>query len=248
MKPNADSGELRLKTPIKFLPRLLMTTIGVLLQTTIMAPLIILFALLFSGRIAFRLVQIWAWGIAQFMALSFSITGAEKIDPAVSYIITPNHQSHTDILALVCTSPVPFRWVAKKELLKIPLFGWALASTGAIALDRSDREKSIRSLQNARHKLTDGWSVLIYPEGTRTPDGAVRDFKKGPFMMAIQTGAPILPVTCNGTYKVLPKKTLNVRPRAHHHNHRRSDTHHRVDRKRRSRTDGKDQIRDPGQL
>jgi 1-acyl-sn-glycerol-3-phosphate acyltransferase len=146
------------------------------------------------------------------MGLRFSIQGTDKIEPGKSYIITPNHQSHTDILALVCVLPIRFRWVIKKELLKIPLFGWALGSTGAISLDRSNREESVKRLQDGTSKLQGGWSVLIYPEGTRTSDGQIQPFKKGPFMMAVQSGIPILPVTCNGAFKVLRKKTLEIRP------------------------------------
>jgi len=99
----------------------------------------------------------------------------------------------------------------KKELLKIPLFGWALGSTGAISLDRSNREESVKRLQEGTSTLHGGWSVLIYPEGTRTSDGMIQNFKKGPFMMAVQAGIPILPVTCNGAFKILPKKTLAIR-------------------------------------
>jgi 1-acyl-sn-glycerol-3-phosphate acyltransferase len=212
LKAHSSSGELSLIAPVKYLPRLFMTAVGVILITVTMAPAIILLGLIRLNRKQFKVVQWWARGIAKFMGISFSVVGGEKADPAVSYIIAPNHQSHTDILAMVCCSPVPFRWVAKKELLKIPFFGWALASTGAIALNRSNREQSIQRLRNAGGKLKDGWSIMIFPEGTRSPDGTIQDFKKGPFMMAVQTEVPILPVTCNGAYKVLPKKTLQVTP------------------------------------
>lgn len=146
------------------------------------------------------------------MGLTCSIYGADKIVPGTSYIITPNHQGNADILALVTTLPSRFRWVIKRELLKIPMFGWALGATGAISLNRSDRKQSVRSLRDGASKLAGGWSVLIYPEGTRTSDGNLQPFKKGAFMMAVQTGIPILPVTCNGGFKVLPKKTIVFHP------------------------------------
>ncbi len=166
----------------------------------------------FGGRLAFVGVRIWAWMVAKSMGLTFSCQGAEKVAPGTSYIVTPNHQSNSDILALVRMLPLEFRWVVKRELLKIPLFGWALARTGAIALNRADRAQSISSLQRAQSKLQGGWSVLIYPEGTRSPDGNIQEFKKGAFMMAVQTGIPILPVTCNGAFKVLPRDTIALRP------------------------------------
>ena len=146
------------------------------------------------------------------MGLTCSIYGADKIVPGTSYIMTPNHQGNADILALVTTLPPRFRWVIKRELLKIPMFGWALGATGAISLNRSDRQQSVRSLRDGVSKLAGGWSVLIYPEGTRTSDGNLQPFKKGAFMMAVQTGIPILPVTCNGAFKVLPKKTIVFHP------------------------------------
>ena len=150
--------------------------------------------------------------ISKSMGLSFSLHGREKIVPGTSYIVTPNHQGYADILALLRLLPLRFRWVIKKELARIPLFGRGLIRTGAISIDRSDRRQSVQRLQEAREKLKGGWSVLIYPEGTRSPDGQLLPFKKGAFMMAVQTGIPILPVTTNGAFKVLPKKTLWFRP------------------------------------
>ncbi len=146
------------------------------------------------------------------MGLTCSIYGADEVVPGTSYILTPNHQGNADILALVTILPLRFRWVIKRELLKIPMFGWALAATGAISLNRSDRQQAVRSLKDGVSKLAGGWSVLIYPEGTRTSDGNLQPFKKGAFMMAVQTGIPILPVTCNGAFKILPKKTIVFRP------------------------------------
>jgi 1-acyl-sn-glycerol-3-phosphate acyltransferase len=165
-----------------------------------------------SAYATFRLGRFWNWAVAKFMGLTFTIRGTEKIVPGESYIITPNHQSFADILALFINLPVPFRWVIKKELLKIPLFGKALGATGAICLDRTNKEQSVKSLQEGTNKLGEGWSVLIYPEGTRTPDGLLHAFKKGAFMMAIQTGVSILPVTCNGAFQVMPKNSLLFRP------------------------------------
>jgi 1-acyl-sn-glycerol-3-phosphate acyltransferase len=177
-----------------------------------MAPPIILVSLFTGGGPALVLTRAWAWIVAKSMGLSFSCRGAEKVAPQTSYIVAPNHQSHTDILALMVMLPLQFHWVVKRELLKIPLFGWALARTGAVALNRADRAESVRKLQQAESKLKRGWSVLIYPEGTRSPDGNIQAFKKGAFMMAVKTGIPILPVTCNGAFKVLPRKTLALRP------------------------------------
>jgi len=96
--------------------------------------------------------------------------------------------------------------------VRIPVFGWALGRTGAISIDRSNREAAVKSLRKGAGKLADGWSILIYPEGTRSPDEHVQSFKKGPFMMAVQTGISILPVTCNGAFRIMPKKSILFRP------------------------------------
>jgi 1-acyl-sn-glycerol-3-phosphate acyltransferase len=202
-----------LRVRIRLLPRQLFAAAGTVLITIILAPLMIIRSMFpRSAYATYRLGRLWNRAVAKIMGISFTISGAEKIVPGESYIITPNHQSFADILALFVNLPIPFRWVIKKELLKIPLFGRALGATGAICLDRSDREKSVKSLREGVHKLEEGWSVLIYPEGTRTPDGLLHAFKKGAFMMAVQTGFPILPVTCNGAFKIMPKNTLLFRP------------------------------------
>jgi 1-acyl-sn-glycerol-3-phosphate acyltransferase len=194
------------------LPRLALAAVVLVVATGIIGPLVILVSLVTSGGPAYRLERWWAWLVSKSMGLSFSLHGNDKIVPGTSYIITPNHQSNSDILALITILPVRFRWVVKKELTKIPVFGWALAGTGAIAIDRSDPKQSVETLQRATDKLKGSWSVLIYPEGTRTKDGHLQPLKKGAFMMAVQTGIPILPVTSNGAFKVLPKKTVWFRP------------------------------------
>ncbi len=195
------------------LPRLLLTAVALVVLTLVLAPpLTIASFLTSSGMPMYRITQWWAHGVARCMGLTFSLRGREKISPGMSYIITPNHQGNADILALLCTLPIPFRWVLKKELLKIPVFGPALGRTGAIAIDRSDPKKAIESLEEGKKRLEGGWSVLIYPEGTRGWDEHLQPFKKGAFMMAVQTGIPILPVTCNGAFRVLPKKTILFKP------------------------------------
>lgn len=204
---------LRKGWSITLLPRLLLTAVGLFVVTLILAPSLIVISLFTaSGWPPYRISTWWARGVALCMGLTFSIRGEENIGQGVSYLITPNHQGNADILALLTTMPIPFRWVIKQELLKIPLFGPALGRTGAIAIDRSNPQEAIRRLEEGKKKLEGGWSVLIYPEGTRSSDEHLQPFKKGAFMMAVQTGIPILPVTCNGAFRVLPKKTILFRP------------------------------------
>lgn len=208
LKTNTQASRFSLK----LLPRIALTAVGITLITLFWAPPLIIISLVTSSGVpAYRIMVWWCRGVALCMGLSFSLHGVEKIIPGTSYIVTANHQGNADILALVTTLPIRFRWVIKKELLKIPLFGQALGGTGAISLDRSDRLKAVQSLQKGSEKLKGGWSVIIYPEGTRSSDENLQPFKKGAFMMAVQTGIPILPVTCNGAFRVLPKKTIVFR-------------------------------------
>jgi 1-acyl-sn-glycerol-3-phosphate acyltransferase len=193
--------------------RIIITAIGIVVLTPILTiPMLVSALFIKPGKFSYFMMKTWNQTVSKLMGLRFSLSGVENLDANTSYIITPNHQGLADILAIVSTLPVRFRWVVKKELFKIPVWGLALWSTGAIPIDRSNSATSIERLNREKdEKLKGGWSVVIYPEGTRTPDGNLKDFKKGAFMMAVQTGIPILPVVCNGAFKVLPKKTLAFR-------------------------------------
>jgi 1-acyl-sn-glycerol-3-phosphate acyltransferase len=124
----------------------------------------------------------------------------------------PNHQSNFDIPVLLGHLTVQFRWLAKKELFKIPIFGHAMRNVGYISIDRSDRQSAFESLKVAAEKIKSGVSVLIFPEGTRSRDGKIRPFKKGGFVMAIDSGVPIVPVVITGTRSIMPKGRFRVYP------------------------------------
>jgi 1-acyl-sn-glycerol-3-phosphate acyltransferase len=174
--------------------------------TLILAPLVIVAAFLESeGNVSFAITKIWAWVVLQAVGCRTTVRGKEKIIKGQSYIIISNHQSHFDALALVTTLGIQIRWVGKKELLKIPLFGWALRQAGTIFVDRSSTEKAIRSIEEGIGRLHPGVSILFFAEGSRSTDGELQAFKKGGFVSAINTGLPILPVTVNGSRKILPK-------------------------------------------
>jgi 1-acyl-sn-glycerol-3-phosphate acyltransferase len=102
--------------------------------------------------------------------------------------------------------------VLKKELIGIPVFGWGLASMGAVSIDRARPGKARKAILGAMEKLKDGRSVLIYPEGTTTHDGLMLPFKKGLFILAAKTGVPILPVTYNGAFKIMPRGSRLIKP------------------------------------
>ncbi len=201
-----------MKKNIAMLPRKAVTVVTLIVATAIVVPPILALSVLpKTSTPIFYLMKSWAWMVAKAMGFTWTVDGREKVDKEVSYIITPNHQGHADSLALTLTLPLKFRWVMKRELLKIPLFGWALARTGGISLDRSKGAESLAKLrEKTGAKLTKGWGVLVYPEGKRARDGKLQEFKKGAFVMAIHSGAPILPVAVSGAYKILRPKTLDL--------------------------------------
>jgi 1-acyl-sn-glycerol-3-phosphate acyltransferase len=123
-----------------------------------------------------------------------------------------NHQGAFDIFALLAYLPVNFKWLAKEELFRIPILGWAMGSAGYISIDRSDKRKALQSLKEAVARIRGGDSVLIFPEGTRSPDGKIHPFKKGGFTLAIKAGVPILPISISGSREVLPRDSLRVKP------------------------------------
>ncbi|MBN2178799.1 MAG: 1-acyl-sn-glycerol-3-phosphate acyltransferase [Deltaproteobacteria bacterium] len=165
-----------------------------------------------TGNLPFTISKAWAWIMLKVTWVHPEIKGKEYIRKNQSYIIISNHQSHFDILALVTKLGMQFRWIIKKELRKIPLFGYALYKSRNIYIDRSNREKAVESIHNGVSRLPEGASIMFFAEGTRSPDGKIHPFKKGGFMTALETGFPILPVTVNGSRKILPKKSVEFHP------------------------------------
>ncbi len=198
---------------LRDVPRIILGVITLALASMILAPPMLVIVLFVGTSVPGQVVQfLWTRSVALALGIRTEVHGLENIRPGESYIITSNHQSYVEIPALVQALPVSFRWVVKRELLRIPFFGWGLAGTGAIAIDRSNPGASLSKLEAGRSKLGRGWSILVYPEGTRTHDGSIGPFKRGAFIMAVQAGVPILPVTVNGAYKILPRKSIAFRP------------------------------------
>ena len=130
--------------------------------------------------------------------------GFERIDPQRPYVFMGNHTSIADPLVVAITMPQPFHCVFKKELARIPVFGWALLSLGQIMVDRENTEQARASLAGAVSGLSGNNSILIFPEGWVSHDGRLLPLKKGGFHLAIQTGLPIVPVRIEGARKVCP--------------------------------------------
>lgn len=161
-----------------------------------------------TGNLAFNISKLWAWTMLIVAGVRVHIKGRETIKEGMQYVIISNHQSQYDILALVTSLNIQFRWVIKKELLYVPLFGWALYAAKNVFIDRSNREKAIASINKAVNRLPQGVSLLVFAEGTRSKDGTLQKFKKGGFTIAIERKMPILPVIVNGSRAILPKGSL----------------------------------------
>ena len=141
--------------------------------------------------------------------VKIKIEGRENIDPNGCYIVMANHQSYFDIFVLLLL-PVLIHWMAKKELFRIPIFGWILRWIGGIEVDRKNRAKAYLSLKKAVDTIRQGSTVLIFPEGTRSPNGDLLPFNKGGFSLAILAEAPILPITIKGTRGIMEKGSFRV--------------------------------------
>jgi 1-acyl-sn-glycerol-3-phosphate acyltransferase len=141
----------------------------------------------------------WAKSICAASGVVVSVTGTEKLDAEKPYIFAANHQSQFDIFALQGFLGVDFRWLAKKELFQVPIWGHAMRRAGYIPVDRSHGRQALKSLGEAAQKIAAGTSVIIFPEGTRTKDGKMQDFKAGAMVLAIKSGVDIVPVAIKGT-------------------------------------------------
>lgn len=154
-----------------------------------------------SGR-TFRVLGSWAARVNP--AWQITTTGTMPADPRRPYVVVCNHQSSADI-PLISRLPWEMKWVAKKELLRVPFLGWAMQLAGDIAVDRSDPDSRASVLRRARAVLAARCSVMFFAEGTRSRDGRLKRFQDGAFRLAIETGTPILPLAIDGTSDALPK-------------------------------------------
>lgn len=180
--------------------------------TVLFLPMTIAAVFSSTGNAAFNISKLWARIMLAVTGVHVVIRSREKIRQGQSYIIISNHQSIYDIVALVTTLGIQFRWVIKKEVLKVPLFGYALWAAKNIFIDRRDTNRAVSSIRAGLKRLPKGVSVMVFAEGTRSADGSIRSFKKGGFVMAIDGKMPVLPVTVNGSRKILAKGDLSYTP------------------------------------
>lgn len=156
------------------------------------------------------IARIWARSILMVSRVPVRVHGLTNIEPGKSYIYMANHQSNFDIPVLLGYLPVQFRWLAKAELFKIPVFGRAMLGAGYVKIDRFNQESAFKSISEAAQRMKNGVSVMIFPEGTRSRDGNISPFKKGGFVMAVDSGVPIVPIILKGTRSIMAKSSLRI--------------------------------------
>ena len=159
-----------------------------------------------------KVANIWGKILLMISNTKVQVIGTENILRGKPQVFMANHQSDFDILITLAYLPGQFRWIAKKELFAIPVFGRAMKSAGYIEIDRQNHEKALLSLDQAALRIREGKSVMTFPEGTRSRDGEIKAFKQGTFYLAIQSGVPIVPISIIGSGDIMPKGSLKVKP------------------------------------
>lgn len=165
-----------------------------------------------SGAMQHWCARWWCRFIAWTIGARISVSGIDNISVDQNYVYMANHSSLIDIPALFAYLPYQFRIMAKKELFYVPFMGWHLWTAGNFPVDRTDARKTARSLRGVIEGVRAGKSLAVFPEGSRSPDGRLLDFKPGAFKIALRAGVPIVPVTIRGTHSLLPKGSLAPRP------------------------------------
>jgi 1-acyl-sn-glycerol-3-phosphate acyltransferase len=163
------------------------------------------------GYVIHRYARWWGWLILKANRVRVEVLGREHLDARRPCIYMCNHQGSFDIFSLLAYLRVPFRWLAKAELFKIPILGWAMRTAGYISLDRSAKRKAYQSMEIAAGTIKKGTSVVIFPEGSRSLDGALQPFMNGGFTLAIKAGVPICPVAIAGSWQIMPRTTLRIK-------------------------------------
>lgn len=176
-----------------------------------------IFAMIFamtdrSHTLYFKLSKYFSGGVLWLSGIKLEIAGLENFDKNKTYVFVSNHSSQYDIVVLQKTIPNRMAMIFKKELAKIPFFGWQLAMGPYVMIDRENYEKALKSIDEAKQKMEkQNISIVVFAEGTRSKTGEIRPFKRGAFRLATQVGYPIIPTTIVGSNKIMPKGTYRLR-------------------------------------
>jgi len=189
------------------------TVYGAILTSTICFGVLCLFAGILSLKAARYIALVWNYNILWIAGIKLKVSGLEKLQKNKRYVFIANHQSGLDIPVLYAGLNRSISFIAKKELFYIPIFGWGMVVVGHIWIDRSNARKARESIIRAvKHLQKAQVSLILFPEGTRSVDGSVGDFKTGSFSLALQAGVEVVPVVIHDTMKSLPKNNLLITP------------------------------------
>jgi len=154
----------------------------------------------------------WAKFLVFFSRTRMEVKGLENLPKNTPAILAPNHQSAADIMILLAGIPKDCRFAVKKELFRVPFFGWYLKMSGYFSIDREVVLSAYRTLEKIIEILKAGDNVLIFPEGTRSRDGSLGRFKRGSLLAALKSGAPIIPIAISGSFNIIPRGTWLIHP------------------------------------
>ncbi len=164
-----------------------------------------------SGRACRAIAQGWARVLLRGLGVRVDVEGSDNL-PAGPAVYAANHGSALDIPILFGYLPVDFRFIHKRSLYLVPVLGWSLWVAGHVGIDRGNPFRARKSLHAAAQRIHDGMSVAVFPEGTRSPDAGVRAFKRGSFVLALEAGVPVVPVSLLGVKGVVPRGLATLRP------------------------------------
>jgi 1-acyl-sn-glycerol-3-phosphate acyltransferase len=195
--------------------RTLLAAIALWFATIFLAPIAVIASLLGfhderGGAVQQWCMRTWARSLCMAAGVKVVLHGAEHISDGVGTVYASNHVSWFDIFAIASVLP-RYTFVAKDELRRIPIFGWGAEGAGVVFLSRENRKSAFAAYETVATKIAQGLNVVVCPEGTRGDDYGLRSFKKGPFVLAIAAGAPVVPVVVHGAREVMPKGSFRVR-------------------------------------
>jgi 1-acyl-sn-glycerol-3-phosphate acyltransferase len=179
--------------------------------TLVLGPPVCLIALFDrSGELPFRIARLWVRMILWTCGVRLEVSGTANVPPGRPLVFMSNHQSSADTAVLLASVPTSVRFMAKRELVRVPIFGWALVLSGHLIVDRGNRTLVLASLQRGIDMIRAGQSLFVFPEGSRSDEGQLSRFKSGGFQMAVVAGVPIVPVSILGSARIAGRGSWGI--------------------------------------
>ena len=212
LRISLDTGKNTLKSFLSFYHTLRFWVVITTLTTVLGTLSILLGVFDRSGNQSHKVASLWSRLICRWNGIRVKITGAENVLTDQPQIFIANHQGYYDIFALTGYLVVQLRWVSKASLFRVPFLGWAMSAAGYIPVKRNNRKQSYQAFLNTLEAIKAGSSIVVFPEGTRSDDGIIGDFKKGSQLLAQRAGIPMVPVTIIGTRNIIRKGSMIIHP------------------------------------